>query len=472
MGSAFILITSWASKRHFAEVTQRLNADVANHLIEEKFKNASPFLEDGSVNKPLFGDIMHDMMAVNRSIEVYLLDDSANILYSVVLDHAPGTPVQKIDLQPITQFIKTKGKSHLLGDDPRNSGEKKIFSVASFGEGDKSGYIYIILAGKEFDSVTDQLFTGFFMQLTLGAFILTMVFAALIGLLSVWFLTRNLREIIQKVKRFQEGDHETRIENAENKDLSTLALAFNEMADTIVQNLEEIKTVDALRRELIANISHDLRTPLAILQGYAETLEMKNEELTGKERENYLRIITNSSEKLTRMVTQLFEYSKLEAKQIIPQKEAFQITELASDISSKFELLAKQKKIKIVLDSDKDTPMVFADISLVERAIQNLLDNALKFTPEGGTISIVISTKNTLVQIMIKDTGLGIPEHEQSFIFERFRQAKSENESQGAGLGLAIVKKILEIHDSTISVISKPDRGTSFLFHLPVYMAS
>lgn len=126
-GAAFILITTWASKKHFAEVTQQLNANVANHLIDEKFTNSSPFLEDGSINKPLFGDIMHDMMAVNRSIEVYLIDDLGNILYSVVLDHEPGTPVQQIDLQPITQFIEANGEAHILGDDPRNSGGKRSF---------------------------------------------------------------------------------------------------------------------------------------------------------------------------------------------------------------------------------------------------------------------------------------------------------------------------------------------------------
>src|SRR5210317_586583 len=104
---AYVSITAYFSNRFFEETTQLLNASVANHLIEEKFQDASPFLEDGSVNKPLFGDIMHDMMAVNRGIEVYLLDKEGTILYSVVLNHdEPEAPKQHVDLEPVKEFIQ------------------------------------------------------------------------------------------------------------------------------------------------------------------------------------------------------------------------------------------------------------------------------------------------------------------------------------------------------------------------------
>ncbi len=469
IGAAFVVLTVYITNKHFEEVTQRLNAEVASHLIHEKFQNASPFLADGSVNKPLFGDLMHDMMAVNQGIEVYLLDEVGMVLYSVVLDHTSNTPMTQVSTGPIEEFLQNDKQQYILGDDPLNTEQQKIFSAEAYSVNGKTGYIYIILAGQQYETVNNQLFSSFFLQLGVGTGILIIVFASLIGFGSIWFLTRSLREVIFHVQRFQEGDLHARIPNAASKDLSVLAVSFNEMASTIVENLEEIKSVDALRRELIANISHDLRTPLAVLQGYIETLEMKETSLNPDQRQKYLQIIWKSSERLSHMVAQLFEYSKLEAKQIEPHKEPFQILELAQDVHAKFEVLANEKNLKIILETSRDIPLVFADLSLVERVIQNLMDNALKFTPANGTITLQITADSDQVGIAVKDTGHGIPESEQAKIFERYRKSEGPANGQGSGLGLAIAKKILEIHNSTIKVISQPNLGTTFKFALPIY---
>ena len=117
-------------------------------------------------------------------------------------------------------------------------------------------------------------------------------------------------------------------------------------------------------------------------------------------------------------------------------------------------------------------PLVFADISLVERAIQNLMDNALKFTPENGNVVVSIANNNNAVEITIKDSGPGIAQENQSLIFERYRQTKTGTKKEGAGLGLAIVKKIMELHNSSIQVLSNPNEGTAFSFSLPVYQMS
>lgn len=469
MGATYVVISTYLTNKYFEESLQKLNSGVARHLIEEKFKDSSPFLEDGAVNKPLFGDIMHDMMAVNRAIEVYLLDDHGSILYSVVLDHSNSArAARKIDMVPVKSFIASPTE-YILGDDPRTPGKKKIFSAAPFSINGKEGYIYIVLAGKAFEEVTYSRFSSLFVRLSVGATLLTVMFAAVAGFISIWFLTKNLRDIIYQVKRFQDGDIRARIVNAEQTDLSLLATSFNEMADTIVNNIEELQSVDKLRQELIANVSHDLRTPLAILQGYIETLQIKQSKLSEKEVSEYLGIIQNSSEKLSYLIKQLFEYSKLEAKQVIPNHEPFQLADLIFDVRAKYKMLAEKKNITLLIEAENEIPMVFADISLVERVIQNLMDNALKFTPANGSVKIAISKNQSHVNIAIVDSGPGIPKAEQSYIFERYRQSKTHHKSEGAGIGLAIVKKILEIHNSTIRVISQPNVGTTFQFHLPVY---
>jgi len=469
MGASYILITGYFANKYYQETTQRLNAQVANHVIEEKFQSASPFLEDGSVNKELFGDLMHDMMAVNRGIEVYLLDSTGKVLYSVVLAHAETDPIQHVSLVPIKTFIQNGGKNFVLGDDPRNPGEQKIFSAAHFSNGGRDGYIYIVLAGEEFQTVSSDLLGQYFAQLGIRAVLLTTFFTALLGLLSIWFLTKNLRLITSTIRRFREGDLDARIENPEKSDIGIFAKSFNDMADTIVGNMDKMKSVDLLRRELIANVSHDLRTPLAVLKGYVETLQMKRDSLSESEKQKYLKITHDNVNRLSKLIDQLFEYSKLEAEQVTPIKEPFSITELSHDLIAKFKVLADQKKIDLRLENPKENNIVFADVSLVERALQNLIENALKYTEAKGTVTLSIKRKDKNVEINITDTGDGIPLNDQPFIFDRYKQVNKDAKKQGHGLGLAIVKKIMDLHDTTITVLSKPREGSSFIFNLPAY---
>lgn len=469
-GLGYTIATIYLSNNYFYETTQRLHANLAQDLIDEKFVDRSPIDSTGTINKALFGDIMHDMMAVNRAIEVYLLDLNGNVQYSVVLDHdAPDTNQKIIDTAPIEQFIASGGKGYFLGDDPKNIENQQVFSVAKFKKGKSEGYIYIILAGQEFINTRELLFGSYALKLGMGTLLVTLLFAAILGILSVWYLTKNLRELVFAAKRFEQGDLKYRIQNAEKSNLAGVTITFNEMADTILNDMEKIKSLERLRQELIANISHDLRTPLAIIQGYIETLQMKNTELTTEQRSDYLRTINRSGEKLSKLIAQLFEYSKLEANQIEPHKEPFLISELANDVHRNYQVLAEQKNITLKLEMQKGTPLVFADISLVERAVQNLMDNALKFTPEHGEVIVSIVPDENNVEITIKDSGPGIQLENQALIFERYRQTKTGQQKEGAGLGLAIAKKIMELHNASINVLSKPNEGTAFSFSLPIH---
>lgn len=472
MGVSYIGTTNYLANKHSQETTQRLNADVAKHVIDEKFQNTSPFLEDGSVNKPLFGDLMHDMMAVNRGIEVYLLNEGGEILYSVVLDPNDKDATKRVALDPIKSFIADEGKSFVLGDDPRNKGNQKIFSAAPYSVDGRNGYVYIVLAGKKFQEVSSTLMGQYFTKLGLGATLLTTVFASLIGLLAIWFLTKNLRVITNTVRRFHEGDLTARIANPEKSDISIFANSFNDMADSIVGNMDKMQSVDLLRRELIANVSHDLRTPLAILKGYVETLQMKSATLSEEDKQQYLQITHDNIDKLSKLINQLFEYSKLEAEQVVPVKEPFSITELSHDLIAKFNVIAEKKDIVLELDNPEENNMVFADVSLVERALQNLIENAIKFTQPKGKVTLSLHKKGGNIEINITDTGNGIPVNEQPFIFDRYKQVNESAKKQGSGLGLAIVKKIMDLHDTTITVLSKPKEGSSFIFNLPSYKVS
>ncbi|EAZ80841.1 sensor histidine kinase [Algoriphagus machipongonensis] len=463
VGCSYVFITATTAQRYFQETTQRLNATVADYLIKE----VNPFL-NGKVNEEALGTIMHSMMAVNPGIEVYLLDPEGEILSFVVLDKL--VKLKRVDLDPVEDFLSTGGEEFVLGEDPRNPGEKSVFSATAVYEEDQLlGYVYIILASEKFETIASGLLGSYWMKLTFESILITMVVALLIGLVLFGLLTRHLRKIVQAVEQFRDGDLHARVPEAKSEsELAVLGNTFNHMADTILGNIEELKKVDSLRRELIANVSHDLRNPLAIINGYVETLQIKGDSVSEEDREKYLKIIGASTDKLSQLVSDLFDLSKLESGQMSLKMERMKIQELLYDSSLKYELLAQSKDIKITTQICQNLPLVKADLYLMDRVIQNLLDNAVKYTPKNGEILIDACESNGGVSIKIRNSGSGIPQKDLESIFDRYYMIDKERKGiEGSGLGLAIVKRILEVHGSQIEIESDSVSYTEFGFDLP-----
>ncbi|QSE98270.1 HAMP domain-containing sensor histidine kinase [Fulvivirga lutea] len=468
VGIVFVAVTAQFAEKYFQERNQRLNASIAEHIITE----VKPFI-NGELSKEATHDIMHHMMAINPSVEVYLVDPNGKIISYV----APYKKVKldSINLKPVKKFIKSKGKQYVVGDDPRNPEKQKVFSAAPIigVKENVDGYVYVVLASEEYESVSDYLFNSYIAKLGGRTLIISLAAAILLGILIIWLITKNLNKLIDTVNRFRNGEMSARMEVKEEGGLNDLSIAFNEMADTIVGNIEDLKSMENLRRELVGNVSHDLRTPLAVIHGYIETLIIKKDSLNNTEREKYLTIILESTEKLKKLVNELFELSKLEAKQVVPNKEPFYIQDLMNDLVHKYQMLAKEKDITIQASSEAShsNMMVNADVSLIERVLQNLLDNALKFTPKHGLITLQIDQADQNVEIKVSDNGPGIPKDQIPFIFDRYHigDKRISLDKNSTGLGLAIVKKILEIHDATIELTSRLNQGTTFKFQLPQY---
>ncbi len=181
--------------------------------------------------------------------------------------------------------------------------------------------------------------------------------------------------------------------------------------------------------------------------------------------------IFSSTERLRNLVEELFELSKLEARESKANPEPFSIAELVQDIQQKNLITAESKNIDLSLKFPYDLPLVNADIGMMEKVLQNLLDNALKFTPDGGNITIRLTPEKNFIFVSIKDDGQGISQDALPHIFERYQKAERTNlsDNEGLGLGLAIVKKILEVHEIAINVESDKEKGTVFSFKVPIY---
>ena len=476
LGVAFLLIASRFSKTYYTTAHQQLYGDLAHHLatFTQPFKNGKP---DTTVTH----DIIHSTMVANPSVEVYLLDTAGCIVDYVV----PDTTVQirRVAMAPVLQWLATKDGMYPMGDNPKQPNEPSIFSAAPVYEygpqstvhgpqskqGRLVGYVYVVLSSEKQKEILNVLNGHFYNRLSLYIFFAALAAAFIVGIVTFFLITDSICTIASTVKRFKEGDYSARIEGYGQGNLGMLTSTFNEMADVIVDNIQKITATDKFRQELIANVSHDLRTPLSIMQGYVETLMMKKDDLSPAEKDKYLAVVHDGTRKLSALVEQLFQYAKLEANVITPQKEPFRLDELASDILMAYQLKAKERFINLRLDASNTLSPVFADIALTERVFQNLLDNAFKFTPDGGNITIQLTRSGPDIKVQVADTGIGISPEDQSYIFERYKQLDNvQAPKKGMGLGLAIVKKILELHQSAIEVTSEPGKGTAFRFVLPV----
>jgi len=461
LGIVFVAIASSFSRSYYTTAHQELYGDIAQHLatFTQPFKNGKP---DTAVTH----DIIHSTMVANPSVEVYLLDTAGNIKDYVVPDKT--VQIHQVNIAKVKEWIAATNSQRPMGDNPKQPDEPCIFSAAAvYEKGQLVGYVYAVLASEKQKAILHSLDNNLYLRLATYMFYAALAVAFIVGVVTFFLITDSICHIAGVVKRFKEGDHTARIEGYAKGNLGMLTSTFNEMADVIVDNIKKISATDKFRQELIANVSHDLRTPLSIMQGYVETLMMKKDELSATDREKYLAIVHDSNRKLSALVEQLFQYAKLEANVITPQKESFMIAELVADVMMAYHLKAEEKNILLNIQAPENLPLVFADIPLTERVLQNLLDNAFKFTPAGGTITIFLSETTRGVQVTVKDTGVGISPEDLTHIFERYKQIHPRSsEVKGMGIGLAIVKKILELHQATIQVASEPGKGTTFNFEL------
>jgi signal transduction histidine kinase len=248
-----------------------------------------------------------------------------------------------------------------------------------------------------------------------------------------------------------------------------LGEAFEQMVKQINQQFDMLQKNDEHRRELLADISHDLRTPLSSLQGYIETLELNNDRVTKEQRQKYVEIALKNAQQLKGLIDQIFELAHLESGQVSLNLEAFNLAELLYDVVAKFSLQTSAKNIDISIVPECSYTQVHSDIGKLERVLSNLLENAIRHTSESGKITLVITEINlNQCQLTITDTGTGIKEEELLYIFDtRYRGSNAvQDKEKHTGLGLAITKKLLELLKSDIKVTSTLGEGTTFSFNL------
>jgi len=463
LGVAQVTITYNSSMQFVREADQKLNLNLADNMATEFEQELGDSLDISKIKNSI-----HDMMVVNPRIEIYLLDHEGDIL-AYFVEKGMEVKADSVEMAPVRRFLDGRESELILGQDPRNPGQKKPISVAPLDIGrTQAGYVYIILGGEQYDSALAMLENSYFLQTSLKIFGIILLVTAIVGIILFGFLTRRIRRMAGIIERFDQGDLDQRIPVESNDEIGRLAKRFNSMADTLQENVKELKKTDQLRRELIANVSHDLRSPLASMQGYLETIQLKGSELSDEKREKYLSTILKNTVGLRNLVDELFELSKLDTQQVEPDMESFPISDLVQDVVMKFEPKAEEKDIDMRAGCPNEMPLVKADIAMIERVLSNLIENAIQYTEVGGRIDITLEAHNASVAVHIKDNGPGISEEDLPHVFDRFYRAeKSRSRSEdGTGLGLAIAKKIMELHGREIYVRNRKEGGSVFTIEL------
>ncbi|MCU7841033.1 MAG: HAMP domain-containing histidine kinase [Candidatus Thiodiazotropha sp. (ex Troendleina suluensis)] len=470
-GLLYTLITSATTERYLQEITQHFNRDLAQRIVADR-----QLVNDGAMNDQALKKTFSAYMDINPSIEIYLLDKEGKIL---AFSADPGKVKRKrVDLRPIRAFMQGEGFP-LLGDDPRSHERRKAFSVTPVPAGDMpEGYLYVVLRGEEYDNAEQAVQESYALRYSAGAVAVSLGFGLLTGLLLFHWLTRRLQRLSHVMESFQQSDftqheHFSKTDKAEGDEVDRLGTAFDEMAMRIIDQWGQLKEQDRLRRELVAQVSHDLRTPLAALHGYLETINMKGSDLSEDRREEYLGIALNQSGRLKRMVEDLFDLAQLEARETRPVCEPMALAELVQDVMQKFQLRAQQAGVALDWQIPESSPFVNADFALTERVLDNLIVNALDHVEEGGKIALQVTQHASASEatVQVTDSGKGIAEDELPHIFEPFyRNRQSTHEGGHAGLGLAIARRMVELQGGRISVANSEAGGACFSFTLPLVL--
>ena len=294
-------------------------------------------------------------------------------------------------------------------------------------------------------------------KLTFGnVLLITLLFGTIDYLRRKVMVERPVRRIIQAAERIMQGDFSVRIAPVRGIPEET---GFNRIIDCVNQMARELSGTETLRTDFIANVSHELKTPLAVMGNYATMLQRPG--LSEEERCEYARSISEAARRLAQLITNILKLNRLENQQIFPKTEEYDLGEQLCENLLQFEDAWERKRLNIETEIQEDV-RIRSDGELLSLVWNNLISNAIKFTPEGGTVGLCMKTEGDQVVVAVSDTGCGMKPETGMHIFEKFYQGDTSHATQGNGLGLALVKRVVDILGGEIGVQSVYGQGSTF----------
>ena len=468
MTAIFAGVMQFSHEKYHLELDQRAASALASRIVAQGLGGV------GGIKAPeaLQGDLAR-LSAVNPGVDLYVLDAQGKVLAASL------SPVRlqrnQVDMAPVRQYLAGRTELPILGVDPSDPSRDDVFSVASVSGDENTGpYLYALLHRREHQSGAGLIKASYLVGQGLWIVVSATLFAVLSSIVIVRLLTRRLARLTAEMEKYSQNDFietpDLRMHpRAEAQDeVGRLGRTFVEMAQRIVNQMRELKRADATRRGLLASIANDLRRPLTSVRGHLETLVREEPTLCAEEKHEHLDVAMRKTTRMVNLVSKLSESARLEARQVPLELDVFVLPDVVQDVLQKFSRDAGQKGVDLCADIPDHLPLAIGDVGLIERVLEQLVENALRYTDSGGTVTVRLARAKQSLTVEVSDTGIGIAPEYLPKIFDRcFRaEAHQPSTSENAGFGLTIVKSALELHGSEIRVESTVGVGTTFRFDI------
>jgi signal transduction histidine kinase len=456
------------------EALQRLSHGLAQHITEHWPELGGGNADDEQARK----ELLRMLMTVNPGIQVYVLDPLGRVQNYI---GEPGmVRQQQVDLGSLRAFLDGAALP-LYGTDPMGSGRARLFSAAMFPRSvaGSAGYLYVVLDGPARYDVLARLSAERIWRTAQWIALSGLAVALLLGVMSVRLLTRPLQRLAQRMAGFQLPDLAGAARQdpsahgpssgAEADEVAVLSHSFEQMSQRLAAQQAQQQVQAVAHREVIAHVAHDLRTPLTALHGHLEALQAG---VASPERvARHLDTALAQSDKLRRLTQQLFELATLQSLDQAPQRERFRLDELVADAVQKFELLAGPPRVGLA-GAEPGAVEVLGDLHLIERALTNLIDNALRHTTGEDRVRVSVRRCDQEVAVLVQDNGPGLPEELRrrldSGVSVRDPAVRRPAGGGMGGLGLAIAQRIAVLHGGRLHTLPAPQGGTTLRLALPL----
>jgi len=470
--SLFLIFSTFTT--HYQDrATQSLHQGLATHLVK-----TYPDIQIQEHQSQYLDTLFTELMLFGADFEFYILDKAGHVkTWSPVTDvvHQPSVNISKIQ----DAISASKEDLPLYGADPRRKNQSHIFSVAPIGDAlNPSGYLYVIIGGAS--KAAFQIVQSPQMLWLLLASLVVISLVSFIVLYSVTHkvLIRPFNTLLTAISQADTyicspaKNHKLGLQRSDRTSTNEFHKAeyyYRRSFSLARHAYQRLRALENSRREMLSHLAHDLRTPLASVTGYLETLDAHKDKIDRPTRDFAVTTALSSAQQLGHLITQIFELAAMDSPKYKIELKPVSVPNFIENIQRKLSPIAKKNQINLKFNSKPETLFVNADKAKLERIFTNLIENGIRHTPALGQVQIKYLVKKDHVIFQIIDTGHGITSKDLPHIFEPHYKSTNNvrGNTQQTGLGLSITQKLLELHKSKIFVASKPGQGSCFQFKLP-----
>lgn len=451
---------------YYADMTH----EKANNFVDRVLEMHPDLWETYLANPDGFGARLRASILYSPNTGLYLLDNDGRVLASA----SEGNPA-RIDMAPLMRSLADDPDAPMVAEDPERKGRSTLVSARPVtSDGNQVGWLYVISRTSELTGNTPALLRSYAVRTAVIVSLMTLAIGVLLTITMIAVLTRPLIELTRAVEKVRNAGFAEEVVGtmmpgwARDDEIGRLSRTFHETLERLRTEMQRVRLTDAHRREMVASVSHDLRTPLTALIGQLETIRIKRSVLPAEEVSELFARAQQNAQHLQRLTDALAELARLDSPEFRTHPEPIAIGELADDVVQRFTARAGDAGLSLTLDYPDGLPLTRVDAALVERALANLIDNAVRITPRGGRVEVCVVPDADRVRIEVSDTGPGVAPEDQPRVFERFYQAARHRDLRGsAGLGLAIVRRVAELHGGQAGLRNRQGAGATFFIELP-----